>query len=448
VVGRPDHATPIRVMIIEDHPVVAEGLSSLLTDYPDLEVVAGAMSVAEVSRALAAGSPDVAVVDFHLPDGTGADAADVIRARSGSTAIVFLSADDTDEPLLAAIEAGASNYLLKSSTGEEIVHSIRAAAAGETLIPAATIAAALARRREIDREQASQAQLLARLTPREKEILGLMIHGADNRAVAERLQISYATVRTHVRSILTKLDARSQLDAVAKAVQLGLRGLGLGFGTCGRAVAELVSGSGPGEGLAAVGPGVDDSRDRGAKARVGAASGAAARAQAGEDLRHCQPCSLGRGEVLGYPGVPGQPSSYFRVPASRVVVDGDDVQFGARAGPSGLLQEVQVGPVPSARVIGGGDGSASGDGPKRGEQFLSAVPAALVSRPQHDRMVRRVEVQPGHRTFDHGQLRIGGEPERLAPPGLQPVLPPCFRDLHVRHAQLAGKKPGRPVLHC
>jgi len=224
VAGRPDHVTPIRVMIIEDHPVVAEGLSSLLTDYPDLEVVAGAMSVAEVSRALAAGSPDVAVIDFHLPDGTGADAADVIRARSGSTAIVFLSADDTDEPLLAAIEAGASSYLLKSSSGEEIVHSIRAAAAGETLIPAATIAAALARRREIDREQASQAQLLARLTPREKEILGLMIHGADNRAVAERLQISYATVRTHVRSILTKLDARSQLDAVAKAVQLGLRG--------------------------------------------------------------------------------------------------------------------------------------------------------------------------------------------------------------------------------
>jgi len=223
VVGQRERATPIRVMIIEDHPVVAEGLSSLLADYPDLEVVAGAMSVAEVSPVLAAASPDVAVIDFHLPDGTGADAADVIRARSGSTAIVFLSADDTDEPLLAAVEAGASSYLLKSSSGEEIVQSIRAAAAGETLIPAATMASALARRRELDREQATQAQLLARLTPREKEILGLMIHGADNRAVAERLQISYATVRTHVRSILAKLDARSQLDAVAKAVQLGLR---------------------------------------------------------------------------------------------------------------------------------------------------------------------------------------------------------------------------------
>jgi DNA-binding NarL/FixJ family response regulator len=223
--ARRDPDSPIRVLIVEDHPVVAEGLTSLLADYPDLEVVAGAMSVADVLPALRTSTPDVAVIDFHLPDGTGADAADVIRARSGSTAIVFLSADYGDEPLLAAIESGASSYLLKSSSGEDIVASIRAAAAGETLIPAATIASALARRREIDREQASQAQLLASLTPREMEILKMMLHGADNRAVAESLQISYATVRTHVRSILTKLGARSQLDAVAKAVQLGLRDL-------------------------------------------------------------------------------------------------------------------------------------------------------------------------------------------------------------------------------
>jgi DNA-binding NarL/FixJ family response regulator len=356
---------PIRVMIVEDHPVVAEGLSSLLADYPDLEVVASAMSVAEVAAALKTASPDVAMLDFHLPDGTGADAADLIRERSGSTAIVFLSADDTDEPLLAAIEAGASSYLLKSSTGEEIVHSIRAAAAGETLIPAATIASALARRREIDREQASQAQLLASLTPREKEILELMIHGADNRAVAERLQISYATVRTHVRSILAKLGARSQLDAVAKAVQLGLRGLARRLHVHGR---WLASGARPAERRAAVGAAVDSEPDRSAcadGARLRTAH-RRVRAQGEKDLRHGQPRSPRRSEVRRDPGVPGEPGSYVRMPSGDIVLDREDVHIGTDAGSGRLLQEAQEPLVPASRVAGEADGLAVA-GLQRGE---------------------------------------------------------------------------------
>lgn len=219
---RDDH-DQVCVLIVEDHPIVAEGLRALLDGYPDLTVVATAKSVADVAAATGEACPDVAVVDFHLPDGTGADAADRIRARCLATAIVFLSADDSDERLLTAIEAGASSYLLKSASGEQIVESIRAAAAGQTLIPAGTIATALTRRRRAARERSRQAQVLASLTPREREILTLMIDGIDNRAVAELLHISYATVRTHVRSILGKLNARSQLDAVAKASQLGLR---------------------------------------------------------------------------------------------------------------------------------------------------------------------------------------------------------------------------------
>jgi DNA-binding NarL/FixJ family response regulator len=212
---------PIRVLIVEDHPIVAEGLACLLASYSDLAVTATAASVEGTIPAIEDACPDVAVVDFHLPDGTGADAAERIRGHCSTTAIVFLTADDSDERLLQAIEAGASSYLLKSVSGAVIVQSIRDAAAGKTLIPAGAIAAALAERAKIAREQSQQAQLLASLTPREGEILALMIDGADNRAVAEQLHISYATVRTHVRSILAKLDARSQLDAVTKAIHMG-----------------------------------------------------------------------------------------------------------------------------------------------------------------------------------------------------------------------------------
>jgi len=218
-----DSKRRITVLIVEDHPVVAEGLTALLEAYADLAVLGAATSVADVMPVMADNCPDVAVIDFHLPDGTGADAADRIQARCREAAIVFLSADNSDERLLEAIEAGASSYLLKSASGDQIVESIRAAAAGQTLIPVATIATALAERRKMSRERSRQAQLLATLTEREKEILALMIDGTDNRTIAELLHITYATVRTHVRSVLAKLGARSQLDAVAKATQMGFR---------------------------------------------------------------------------------------------------------------------------------------------------------------------------------------------------------------------------------
>jgi two-component system, NarL family, response regulator DevR len=219
-VGTPgDGGGLIRVLIIEDHPVVAEGLSSLLEDYPDLTVVGVAESVADAATLSGRACADVAMIDFHLPDGTGADAAEQIRTWSPSTALVFLTVDDSDETLLAAIEAGASSFLIKSATGAEIVKAIRSAAAGETLIPAGTMARAIAGHRDSVR----QSRLLDSLTPREQEILALMSRGADNRAIARELFISYATVRTHVRSILLKLGATSRLDAVAKATSWGFR---------------------------------------------------------------------------------------------------------------------------------------------------------------------------------------------------------------------------------
>ena len=211
------------VLLVEDHRVVAEGLWALLDEYDDLTVVGWADSGAEAVPMTEQLGPQVALIDYRLPDGTGAEAADRIRALDPTVAVVFLSADASDAALLAAVEAGASGYLLKSAGGDEIASAIRAAAAGETLIPARTLMEVLARHRETTRVFAEQTERLESLTSREQEILALMTQGVDNRAIADRLTISYATVRTHVRGILEKLDARSQLEAVAKAAEWGFR---------------------------------------------------------------------------------------------------------------------------------------------------------------------------------------------------------------------------------
>lgn len=213
---------PFRIMLVEDHRVMAEGLAALLSDHPDLQVIGIAHTVAEAVEAAETMPVDAVVVDFWLPDGSGPDAATGIRQHQPDVIVVFLSADDSDSAVIAAVEAGASGYLMKTASGQDIAEAVRRAVDGETLISATRLATLIARRGELAQQQAERDRTLTALTPRELEVLDLMAQGRDNREIADELTVSYATVRSHVRKVLEKLGARSKLEAVVKAADLRL----------------------------------------------------------------------------------------------------------------------------------------------------------------------------------------------------------------------------------
>jgi RNA polymerase sigma factor (sigma-70 family) len=204
-----------RVLIVEDHQVVAEGLAALINDQPDMKVVGKAGSVAESIATTTELEPDLVLIDFRLTDGTGADAATAIRQMRPDTKLIFLTREDSDAARIAALEAGASAFIHKSRAAQEVVAAIRTVAQGGTLFTPRTIAQLLNSRREVEAQ-------LERLTPREKEVLRLMAEGMPSREIASRLGISYTTVRTHIRSLGSKLGVHSKLEAIVKARELAL----------------------------------------------------------------------------------------------------------------------------------------------------------------------------------------------------------------------------------
>jgi DNA-binding NarL/FixJ family response regulator len=206
---------PIRVLIVEDYLVVAEGLAALINHQADMKVVGQAGSVAESVPAAAELGPDVVLLDFRLPDGTGAEAAAAIREIRPEAKLIFLTREDSDAARFAAVQSGASAFIHKSKAASDVVEAIRDVARGRMLITPRTIATLLSKRRGIE------AQLHS-LTPREKEVLRLMAEGLASRAVAARMGISYTTVRTHIRSVGSKLGVHSKLEAIVKARELGL----------------------------------------------------------------------------------------------------------------------------------------------------------------------------------------------------------------------------------
>lgn len=207
----------VKVLIVDDHAVFAEGLSLIIDSAPDLEPVGVAHTAEDGLRLAAERRPDVVLLDHHLPDRSGAQVTGEFNALAEDLAVLILTADASEDVLLAAFEAGAAGYLLKTKAAKQVLEAIRHAATGETLINASTLARVLGRRAEMDRGDASP-----RLTEREQEVLTAMAEGLDTASIAKSLGVTTATTRTYIQTILRKLDAHSRLQAVVRAKAAGL----------------------------------------------------------------------------------------------------------------------------------------------------------------------------------------------------------------------------------
>src|SRR5215218_7062105 len=207
---------PIRIVVADDHPIVRAGIVGLLESEPGIEIVGEAADGAEAVAVAEAASPDLVLMDLRMPQLDGAAATARIVAASPGTHVLVLTTYETDDHILAAIEAGASGYLLKAAPQAEILAGIRAVAAGETVL-APSIAAKL-----VSRVRAGASAASPQLSPRELEVLRLVAAGRSNPEIARTLFIGEATVKTHLLHVFEKLEVHDRTRAVTRAMELGV----------------------------------------------------------------------------------------------------------------------------------------------------------------------------------------------------------------------------------
>ncbi|WP_276320686.1 response regulator [Phytoactinopolyspora endophytica] len=203
----------LRILLVDDHPVVRTGLAGMLSVEEDLDVVGEASNGEEavaMSRKL---SPDVVLMDLRMPRMDGAEATARILAQCPTVRVLVLTTYDTDADIIRAVEAGATGYLLKDTPRAELADAVRAAARGETVL-APPVAARL-----VDRMRAPADPVL---TPRESEVLAAVARGSSNAQVGRELHIGEATVKTHLLRIFAKLEVDDRTAAVTKAYSLRL----------------------------------------------------------------------------------------------------------------------------------------------------------------------------------------------------------------------------------
>ena len=203
---------PIRVMLVDDHEVVREGLRTLLARRPNVTVVGEAGSVAEAVDAAAKAKPDVVIMDVRLPDGSGVEACRLIRDHRVETRVIMLTSYADDEALFASIVAGASGYLLKQTRGQALVDAIDAVANGRSLLDPDVTEKVLER---VRRGRKEEDPAFASLTDQERKVLEQMAEGKTNREIGEVLFLSEKTVKNYVSRILDKLGLKRRAEAAA-----------------------------------------------------------------------------------------------------------------------------------------------------------------------------------------------------------------------------------------
>ena len=208
---------PLRIMIVDDHEVVRDGIKALLAEEEGLTIAGEAGGVREAIERAEWARPDVVVMDIRLPDGSGIDATREIRARLPNTRVLMLTTFADDEALFASIMAGAAGYVLKQVLGGDLVRAIRAVGAGQNLLDPTVTKGVLDRLRK--GKHLLGDERLARLSAQEERILGEVAEGKTNRQIGTDLKLAEKTVKNYVSSILSKLEVARRAEAAAYLVR-------------------------------------------------------------------------------------------------------------------------------------------------------------------------------------------------------------------------------------
>ena len=204
--------SPVRIVVIDDHTLFRRGITALLARVPEFEVVGEAADGFEGIKAVAAGKPDVVLLDLHMPGLTGIEAMQAILRESPGTHVVMLTVSEEAQDLMAALRAGALGYLLKNIDSDFLVESIRRAASGDSVMSPEMTGKLL---REL--RAGTDTAPVPELSPREREIVGCLTRGASNKEIARELAIAESTVKIHVQHILRKLNFGSRVQAAVYA---------------------------------------------------------------------------------------------------------------------------------------------------------------------------------------------------------------------------------------